>query len=370
MPISIEQFDHLGDYSGLDDLHVYGNLLSLYSLRVDGQVGEINRLYDRIRSLDDRIFTLYVAYVLSRAGFSAMHVVELDKDLQMKSLDTTKFEDHHWLEHLDSFEIVDEGYRDEWVRYFENERNETIKVMFVTLLHSEMDPTTKECDEATHLLQELQPGECGLNYVVVHPRLSRKAKETFIKTKRRMKQIIGKDIVLSTGEFASKFVPDENKRKMIETNWEVLREKLLNAFKKEWPIIVYSTNEQQLFEIRERLRKVRWKFEMRHDLEEAVRDAGLVCEGLLQILHSMYPKDVKERMDFNELLCDLKETIVKDFGEDIYCDLDLIREWRNKVSHPPITVPNSRIALKIVTKAKLFHELFHEKLKEQLHSRK
>lgn len=337
----------------------------LYSIRVDGEVGEISSLYDRIRGLDDRIFTVYVAYVLSLAGFSALHVVNINEDFQTRNLDTTKFEDRDWLEHLDSFEHDEEGYRDEWVRYFENEQNETMKVMFVTLLRRDMDSTNKITDEATHLIAMLRRDECNLNYIVAHPRLSRKAKKTFMKTKERMKQLEGEDVVLSTGEFVSKFIPDENNRKIVEANWEVLRKKIMGAFQKEWPILTYSINKQQLLDIRERLHKARLKFEMRHDLEEAVKDAGLVCECLLQVLYSMYPKRIKERMDFNDLLNNLKDIIVEDYGEDVYRDLDLIREWRNKVLHPPITIPDACAALKIVTKTELFHELFHEKLKEQ-----
>ena len=105
--------------------------------------------------------------------------------------------------------------------------------------------------------------------------------------------------------------------------------------------------------------------EMNRDLEEAVKDAGIACEWLLQILHTIYPKKVKERMEFYDLLCDMKEEIIENFGEDVFNDLNLIREWRNNVVHPPITLPSYQIALKIVTKTELFHTLFDENLKEK-----
>lgn len=68
-------------------------------------------------------------------------------------------------------------------------------------------------------------------------------------------------------------------------------------------------------------------------------------------------------MEFSDLLCNLKDVITEEFGEDIYNDLNLIRTWRNNVLHPPVIKPNAHIALKIITKAELFHELFHKQIK-------
>ena len=74
-------------------------------------------------------------------------------------------------------------------------------------------------------------------------------------------------------------------------------------------------------------------------------------------------KHMFRKMRFYDLLCNLKEVIIEEFGKDVYNDLDLIREWRNNVLHPPVTKPDAHITLKIITKAELFHELFHKKIK-------
>jgi hypothetical protein len=357
MPISRDQFESLGDYSDLEQLHVYGDLLRLYSLEVHTTIDEAASLFRDIRSLDGIILTVYVSYVMGRLGFYSQLLASEDFPERQY---TTEFKDSDWLENLVLFEH-EEVYQDEWEMYFENERNEKIKVIFVTLLLSDKDPISGEYDEAAHLVN-LFDESCS-NCVVVHPRLSRKAKQTFMKTKNRMKQKTGEDIVLSTGQFVSKFIPDETKRKTVEANWEVLREKILGMLQKEWQILVYSIHDEQLSDIRTRLRKARQKYELGVEFEDSVKDAGISCEGLLQILHSIYPKKIDKRMDFNELLCDLKEIIIEEFGEDIYQDLNLIRVWRNNVLHPPVTKPDANIALKILSKAELFHELFHKKIK-------
>ncbi len=360
MPLSREQFELLGDYSGLGNLHVYGDLLSLYSLSVHATIADAESLFRAIRSLDDRMLTLYISYILARAGFCAQALATGDFP---ERLYTTKFTDQDWLENLILFEHEEEGYRDEWTMYFENVENEIIRILFVTLLRSDIDSITGEGDEATHLLKSFD--ESASNYVIVHPRLSRKAKETFAKTKERMKQIVGHDIVLSTGEFVSKFIPDEGKRKIIDANWETLRERILGNLQEEWSILIYSVHDEQLSDISDRLRKARLKYELGFELEEPIKDAGISCEGLLQILHSVYPKKHLKKMEFYDLLCNLKDVIVEEFGQDIYKDLDLIREWRNRVLHPPVTKPDAHTTLKIITKAELFHELFHQKIKKR-----
>jgi len=356
MPISLDQFKSLGDYSDLEHLHVYGDLLRLYSLPIHATIGEAASLFRSIRSLDDSILTVYVSYVLTRVGFYAQPFASGDFP---ERLYTTEFSDSDWLENLILFEH--EEYEDEWEMYFENESNETMKILFVTLLHSDEDPITGKHDEAAHLVKLFD--ESGSNFVVVHPRLSRKAKQTFMKTKARMNQKTGEDVVLSTGQFVSRFIPDETKRKIVEANWEVLREKILGKLQREWPILVYSIYDKQLSDIQARLRKARLKYQLGTEFEDSIKDAGVSCEGLLQILHSIYPKKIDKKMEFSDLLCNLKDVISEEFGKDIYADLDLIREWRNNVLHPPVPKPDAHITLKIITKAELFHKLFHRRIK-------
>lgn len=348
----------LGDYSDLENLHVYGDLLKLYSLPVHGEIAEIANLFNRIRSLDDRILTVYVSYVLGRAGFYAQALASGDFP---EKLHSHKFNDADWLENLILFEHVEEGFEEDWEMYFENEKIEAMKILFTTVFRSDVDPITGKSDEATHLLKRFD--DSVPNYVIVHPRLPRKTKQAFMRTKEHVKQRVGEDVCLSTGQFIARFIPDEAKRSVVEANWEVLRNKILGTLQKEWPILVHSIHDKQLADIRARLRKARLTYEWGTDLENAIKDAGVCCEGLLQILHAIYPKKIEDKMEFNDLLCSLRDEIIEEFGDDIYNDLNLIREWRNKVLHPPVTRPDTQDALKVITKAELFHDLFHKKIR-------
>lgn len=359
MPISDEQVtQYLDNYSELGNLHVYGDLLGLYSLPVHATVADVASIFSDIRSLDHRILTVYVSYVMARVGFYQQALARGDFP---ERLYTTEFKDSDWLENLILFEHEMEGYRDKWVMYFENERNERIKIVFVTLLYSHKDPQTGEYSEATYLLKLID--ESASNYIIVHPRLSRKAKNTFIKAKEQMKRIMGKDVVLSTGQFVSRLIPNNDKRQIVEANWDVLREKIVQTLQKKWPILIYSIHNEQLLDVRERLRKSRLKYELGLELEDSIKDAAISCESLLQILNSIFTRKLDKKMEFYDLLCNLKDVIIEEFGKDTYDDLNLIRDWRNKVLHPPVATPDASTTLKIIAKAELFHELFHKKIR-------
>lgn len=256
---------------------------------------------------------------------------------------------------------------------FENEKGEAMEVYFLTMLLTNQDPETKQSDE-TVPMRELLDSQKSLeescpedrvdrSIFIIHPRLIRKAKEEFMRTKARMKELVGEDIVLSPGQFVSRFIPEDERRHVIEANWNNLRDRMLAKFQSEWRILIFSLHDKQLSESRDQLRKARLKFESGTEYQGSVLDAGIACEGLLKILHSVFPKRIQEKMEFNDYLCDLKQIIVEDYGEDIYKDLDFIREWRNNVAHAPIVVPTLTIALKVLTKTELFQNLFLENMK-------
>lgn len=361
MPISEEMFKILGDYSDLNDLHPYGDFLALYSLTIRTSIAESDNIFNDLRKIDDRILTVYVSYILARAGYFALGFVEPTEDDRERDLLTTEFSERDWLELIDYFEHDEEGFRNEWSMEYQNSKNQRIRVFFITFLTSAKDPVTKKYSESIRLAQLMEmPSNNNVDncVFVIHPRLTRKAKEAFIRTKEGVKNIVGQDIVFSTGQFACRFIADEEKRKLIEANWQNLREKILRDFQKEWPILINSVHEKQLAESREQLRKARLTFELGNDLRGAVLEAGIASEGILKILHSVYGKETGEKMDFNDYLCDVRDTIIEDYGKDIYSDLDFLREWRNKTAHPPMTVPNRTEALKVLTKAELFQDLF------------
>lgn len=360
MPMSIDQFEHLDDFSGLQGLHVYGDFLTLYSLPVHANLGEAGRLYQDLKLFEQRLLTVYVSYILAHKGYYVKAFTGADFE-DIGNLYTNRFRSEDWIKNFDLFQPGDEPAF-EWTEDYENAEGHRIRVIFVTMLILEINARTgEERDEAQHLMKQFFDKD-SLNLVVVHPRLSRQANETFQCAKNRVKEYTKGDQLLSTGEFVSRFFPIREERYVVEQNWTLLRERLLGDLQKEWPILIYAVQQQKLVDVEEQLRKARLKYEM-NNFEDAIKDAGVSCEGLLQVLCSIFGKrELEKEMEFYDLLCALRNAIIEQFGDDVYHDLDLIREWRNKVVHPSGVKPDDASTLRVITKAELFFELFKKKM--------
>jgi hypothetical protein len=367
MGISPEEFEHLDDVSGLENLHVYGSLLKLYTLPVQATIIEVGNLCREIQNLDSKLLTLYVSYVLGHTGFDIEDWADEDywEGTDMEPLHTTKFKDKDWIENMDMLEPSEESeWIPEWEVYYRNTKQKRLKVIFVALLMTEINARTGESlDEAEHILKRFD--KSCLNYVVVHPKLARQAKKTFRQTKQKMKQKTGKDLVISTGEFVAKTIPNHDKRAIIEENWDSLRERIIKDLRKKWPILIFAADAQQIAEATELIKKSRAKYET-HNYEDAIKDAGVACESLLQILYSVHVAEkTPEELEFHDLLCALNKVLDEDFGSNIYQDLDFVRMWRNNVVHPRREKPDDLVTLQVVAKVELFNELFKKRIFER-----
>ena len=198
------------------------------------------------------------------------------------------------------------------------------------------------------------------NVIIAHPLLSRSKKEAFLETKAKLKKRLGKDVFLSTGEFLARFIPEKEKRIVLEKNWENLRMKILERLQMEYPFLTYAINRQTIAKVEEKLRAAQLKYEEGR-FEDAIKDASVACEGLLQILGSKYGIKTEEAT-FYDLQCILRDSIIEEFGENTYNDLDMIRKWRNKVVHFHKEKPDEFVTLQIVKRANLLLEIFKKKI--------
>lgn len=349
----------------LKGLHVYGDLLEIYNSVITTSINEAGRLWNRIRNFENKLLTVYVSYILTHEGFYLKLFTEQDfTETAEEKLFTNEFTDKDWIENFDIFPPEEDIFTFEWVEDYENTKGDKIRVIFVTLLVTEISKTGEEIDEAKRLIGYFRND--SKNFVVVHPLISRITKDIFLKAKEKMKVYVGEDVLLSTGEFVSRIITDEKKRQIIEENWIHLREKLLGYLQAEWPILTYTIHKQELEDIEEKIRQAKANLEMKR-FEEAIMNAAVSCEGMLHILFSIYrPKKTNEKLDFYDLLCILKNILREEFGSDVYQDLDFIREWRNKVVHPSLIKPYYFDCLKVVKKTELFYELFKKKLIEKV----
>lgn len=90
------------------------------------------------------------------------------------------------------------------------------------------------------------------------------------------------------------------------------------------------------------------------------------CECLLLVLYQRYGNVKTQRtnkLTFDDYLSILKDELEDNVGSDIRSDLNLIREMRNRESHPEAPRTEKEEALTVLRRAQLFHERF--KIKEK-----
>ncbi len=348
-PAPQEQLDHINDYSNISGLHVYGDLLNeLYNLNVDASLSTAGRLFNAIRLLDRALFIVYCAFVLSKLGYD---VKSLAND-QTTQIYTSKFDLTDWTSLSDLYrENLAEGAESSrWVEDFVK-GNSRIRVVFMDTFF------TGDIADINGLL-----ASDSRNLVVVHPRSVRQVSGVFRRFKRELREAKSESEFVSTGEFLALFAPETAQRKIVESEWQAILDDILNTLIRSWPIIGAYRHRKLLDESKEYVRLSRAKYEM-GQTRDAMRDACLACEGILTVMVRMFePTKVEDNAMMADLLETLRQYIVSEFGEDIYRDLDFVREWRNRASHVGRENPTQSDVLKVLTKVELFMNLFEERL--------
>ena len=124
MPVTIEQLTifNTDDFQKFTHLHVYGNLLTLYGCRIEASLVEAGRLYEEFVNFQNKLFTIYISYVLANAGYSVKALIE-------DELYTNEFSENDWVQRFDIFPPC-EGSPTEWELDYENVSGERIRIIF------------------------------------------------------------------------------------------------------------------------------------------------------------------------------------------------------------------------------------------------
>lgn len=361
---------------------IFGDLLKWRAIEIKAKLDDAARLYEEIKLLEKCLFSAFISYILARAGFFNITILDLYPwDIKDKETLTTRFDNSDWVKHIDAFSCSEEFREDltdaeyemlekapEWTIQYSNDEGQVLQVKFLSgqafwyFVKFPIEDITKGEEKGISWVEMYlsRINKSLRNYVVVHPSTYKQAKMDFKKLSKYLYERTGQQILFSVEGFIHKFFPIKDKKYIIKENWALIREKILWNTRKKWPIIVHSTHSNQLSDIQRRLKDATLKYEMgERYFEDAVRDAALACEEILQVIHEIYvPKSARKDMHFYDFLCELREIIVDEFGKKVYDDLDFIRIWRNKVSHTPPEKPNDLITFQVVERSKMFYEVF------------
>jgi len=372
---------------GYSNLHVYGDFLKVFDINVSGKLSGILSLREPLGTFQNTIFLLYGSYILSKAGYNIDCWCNEDfyESSGGERLYTTEFTDKDWIDNLFMLEGMwdfNDGNAD--IEYANKKRGK-IKIFYINSFIDQrktwIDYIAKDTreDEISLYRKGQQKGpdtqfemkdddelardiaekwyerfdKNMTNYVVVSPVLN---SALFLKAKNRMNEFVKDDVFLASWELSKRFIPNKKERQHVEEGWKSLFKALVTNFKARHPFLVYSEEQEKISNTQEWLKSSRNKLEG-GNIDDAIRDAGLVCEAILQILGKIH-KIEQDESEYNFLLNKLSPYIYEEYGEEVYNDLDFIRKWRNAVSHPHKEKPNINIATQVVRRAELFFELF------------
>jgi HEPN domain-containing protein len=353
-------------------LDVYGDVLSPLSLTLETTLAQATIVLRELASLNSAIFNLYISYVLSKAGFYYEPLASDEfKEKNDRKLHTDEFKDEDWIEH---WRLFGKKESEPPVMSFLNRKNAAHPVLKVKSIHFEFQG--EETPEIGHprvvwsgFTKEVVDELAGsykaeqVKCYVVHPAISRLAKDDFRETKKQLAYICGADVFLSTGEFRVRFVP-QDEMSSFQEKWPELREKMKSEFQKAWPVIALSKNAEILRRASEDLRKASLEYEEK-EFTNCIRDAAYACESLLAVLyqrHGRFKSASEKKLTFDDYLTQLKAEVEEDFGEDTMSDLCMVRDARNRHSHPGEPSARQEEAWRVLRRAQLFQEFFKMKM--------
>jgi|GEM_PF-3304938 len=196
-------------------------------------------------------------------------------------------------------------------------------------------------------------------FIVVDPLMYRIRKDEIQKIKKEIIDRTGEDIVLSVYEFLDVIGIE---REEFNEEWKDVRKSAEKILKKDFPFLAYSDEIWKIKEAKrefERAKSIIHKPELtQSDCRDIILKSSRALEAVLSVIfHVSKGTPVGER-SLGQILYVLKSEIENRFGEDVFRDLEFIREKRNIVAHPTPIKATYEDALKVFKKVELFFDLF------------
>jgi hypothetical protein len=388
---------------------VYGDFLKLRTLKIHGEIEQVGILSKNLNYIDRCLFMGFVSYILSKKGYFDVTLYDDSRywynphkllyEYGENGVYTTDFDEDAWVSNVSKglTQWTEElAHRQEGLEhntaavdmlehmywwshiYKHRESEEKLRVIFLPILAWKWifyrDPEEIAELEETH--KQPKPWvnipffpDCP-NLVIIKPSVYKKAKQDSPEKLQMLRETLPKleenVSLVSVDELVAKFIPEPEKKQIVVQNWEAIRERVLEALLKDYPMMVLALENDRLAQAEELLKQSRRRLED-GDLDHAVLDAARACEALLNVLYHKN-RGKSEPLQFGELLGFLKADIETDLGPEVYSDLEYIRRCRNPDVHIPqrVVFLEKNMVLQVVVRSELFHEVLSDMLLKSL----
>ncbi len=359
---------------------VYGDFLRYHTIRIGdlpsnmaSTLTEVGLLYNRLKSMTRGMLRSYIRF----AALKKKYVPLLDLKAYIEAKEETEEDSEKELDVEDLMKTTEEmtyeilhGALEE--KEFENpvdyinfdsptEGWRIFELVFTPTVFSGKDIWVLEIN-AKRILEKLN-ADSNIRrlskFIVVDPLMYRIRKDEIRGLKKEILDESGEDIVLSVHEFLDVIGVERDE---FNEEWEDIRKNAEKAIKKEFTFLSYSDEIWRIKEARkelERAKSIISKPELTQDnCKDIILKSSKALEGILGIIYHVSKGTLVGERSFGQILYELRSEIENTFGEDVFRDLEFIREKRNIVAHPtPIKVTH-KDALKVFKKTELFFDLF------------
>jgi hypothetical protein len=377
---------------------VYGELGKLLNLKIEGEISEVAEIYRKLRNLEKSFLIGYATFIVAQGGFCNKTLCEKWKiegtfdptlenkwdcssgcsanpkvinsslsDLMICSLPWAEELNKLWDEYGEVDKVVSTLLNEicySYSNYFENvETKERIKFIFTENVSSESLKSFNTFRESR--IGKLIDSTCK-NYILIDPKENNTpSNKTIVEFERLQKLLYGDKVqIVMAGNLPDEFIKADIEKAL--GNWVTLRNRALEEFKIDYPVLVKALERKEFETIDKKLKKAGRACEDGR-FEDAVKDAGSACESLLDILYHRVNGKPKPKEPIGRTLGMLKTNMEGMFGAPVYHDLNFIISTRNDATHPrtlPIEI-TKRTALQVIERTKIFYELLKVELEEK-----
>ena len=371
---------------------VYGDLLSLLALSIGGIpesispnafqmagfVEDVKRiLRTRLESFTPLVLLKagYLNESLSEAGKGAEEQVSWFDSLPVGHTKTVHGSSREVFIPLDPSE--EESYFDQEFRGFFHLEELNSRVVYYTLQQWPIQSqdffvydilSTRSIEDLTRRLKRLESDFAANSrkFLVIDPLLYHLFKPRIAEVKDILANSAPNWILTSSEEFMSLFLSDR-KNDFIDEYKHSL-ERLKGYIEWEYRFLSVrdemSTISQSKKDISYSLHTLKSEFINPDEIEDSARRATKGVEGLLLVEYRIIcGKRPNSRFTFGELLSSLRQEIILLYGDDIYLDLEYLRDIRNSINHPTGLHIDHIVLNKVVYRSNLFLELFQQRLR-------
>lgn len=169
---------------------------------------------------------------------------------------------------------------------------------------------------------------------------------------------------MSPEDFASRFLGDEIGD--FYSEYEDLIARAMRKIEKAYPFLSLRSELSRIARGRDEIQtSVHDSKSSALTIKEIENILRRVTRGVEALIYSIYRRDFNEEpknMTFGSILTKIKVTLVEEYSEDVYSDLQYLNEVRNLESHPNYGEIGLSDLFKVVNRAELFLNLFDIRL--------